>query len=626
MLTDPDRDVHRSRHRPDGARARRRRLARLGIGAGALLLVPLAVRLVTDHVALAHLADHSPAAPNRSVGEGEPRSDDTAAAAAAAVALDPTLAPGACTALVPLRGNRHRTVFLDAGHGGPDPGAVGAVVGGRPVAEKEATLPVALRAARLLRETGYRVVLSRTEDSAVARLGPGGGGPLTVEQAHADHMARVHCANLAGAAVLVSVHFNAFGDPSEGGATAVYDPSRPFAADNQRLATGLQRDIVASLAGHGWRVADRGIDSDAGTGGPALTEQGAAYGHLIILGPAAAGYVTEPTGMPGALVEPLFVTDPAEAAIATNPRGQDAIAEGIAQAVADFDQGRLSARAPPPEPRAAAPGSRHATTTRGYHPRGYNPEHWPVRNPTTVFGRPSLVGGGVLPVQARNPNTRFASISVAAAFSGGTGIEVVLPLTVSGPTIRFPPTSTNPVLPATRTGPTTVLPRQGGLPSSPASPATTTPLTPETATKPATSLAHSRSPVPPVTVSGPAMEVPSASSAPAPATVTGPNTCVPGARQVGWRTSSGPMCTPLRSTQPTVTVTGGDVDPAQLASPPYCAVNVCDPPDNPFTVRLAAPEPFNGTVPTGVAPSKNVTVPVGVTPAEQVTVADNVTG
>jgi N-acetylmuramoyl-L-alanine amidase len=49
-----------------------------------------------------------------------------AGSADAGVALDPTgFSPGACVAFAPTMGDRHTTVFLDAGHGGLDPGAVG---------------------------------------------------------------------------------------------------------------------------------------------------------------------------------------------------------------------------------------------------------------------------------------------------------------------------------------------------------------------------------------------------------------------------------------------------------------------------------------------------------------------
>jgi N-acetylmuramoyl-L-alanine amidase len=243
-------------------------------------------------------------------------------------------ASGACVAQAPTSGDRHQTVFLDAGHGGPDPGADS----GQYVAEKTITLPVALDAAALLRARGYRVVLSRTGDSAVARLSPVdlNGPVLTTAGKHADLIARADCANLAGAAALVSVHFDAYPDPSAAGASTLYDTVRPFSSANLALATDLQHDILASLASAGWTVPDRGIMSDSTAGGGEITAAGTAYGHLDLLGPADPGYVDNPTTMPGALVEPLFLTNPAEAAIAIDPAAQQAIAAGIADAVDQF--------------------------------------------------------------------------------------------------------------------------------------------------------------------------------------------------------------------------------------------------------------------------------------------------
>jgi N-acetylmuramoyl-L-alanine amidase len=40
--------------------------------------------------------------------------------------------------------------------------------------------------------------------------------------------------------------------------------------------------------------------------------------------------------MPGALIEPLFLTDPFEASIAVSTRGQQVIADGIARAVDQY--------------------------------------------------------------------------------------------------------------------------------------------------------------------------------------------------------------------------------------------------------------------------------------------------
>jgi N-acetylmuramoyl-L-alanine amidase len=70
--------------------------------------------------------------------------------------------------------------------------------------------------------------------------------------------------------------------------------------------------------------------------GSAITAADQAYGHLILLGPAKAGYFTTPSRMPGALIEPLFVTDPFEASLAASARGQQVIATGITTAVTQY--------------------------------------------------------------------------------------------------------------------------------------------------------------------------------------------------------------------------------------------------------------------------------------------------
>jgi hypothetical protein len=73
----------------------------------------------------------------------------------------------------------------------------------------------------------------------------------------------------------------------------------------------------------GYAIPDDGVLQDSGLGS-ALTSAAVAYGHLLLLGPAKAGYFTTPSQMPGALIEPLFVTDPFEASIAVrgDPRSR----------------------------------------------------------------------------------------------------------------------------------------------------------------------------------------------------------------------------------------------------------------------------------------------------------------
>jgi hypothetical protein len=84
-------------------------------------------------------------------------------------------------------------------------------------------------------------------------------------------------------------------------------------------------------------LADTGLGSlngDPALGG--LAGEAAAYDHLLLIGPAMAGYFSTPSEMPGAVVEPLYITDPFEGSIAASVGGQQAIAEGIATAVEQF--------------------------------------------------------------------------------------------------------------------------------------------------------------------------------------------------------------------------------------------------------------------------------------------------
>lgn len=235
------------------------------------------------------------------------------------------LEAGACMSFEPNGRSSRETVFLDPGHGGLDPGVVGRA-GGQQVREKDVTLAVATRLTALLHRDGYRVVMSRTSDTSVHQLSADDavGGALTASAVHRDLLARALCANAASASVLVSIHFDAFDDPSVGGTETFYDAARPFASENQRLARDLQAALVSGLG-----TTDRGAWTDEQLTAPQLRESGSAYGHLIELGPAAPGWVETPSQMPGALVEPLFLTNAAEAQLASDPAGQQRIAEAL---------------------------------------------------------------------------------------------------------------------------------------------------------------------------------------------------------------------------------------------------------------------------------------------------------
>jgi N-acetylmuramoyl-L-alanine amidase len=296
--------------------------------------------LVTRHlIAPARPAEVSPAghASAAMAGRAAASRDDHGGGGAGGQAIDPALfSPGACEAFAPTAGDRHQTVFLDAGHGGIDPGAVGTTQNGTAVAESTVNLPIELDTMAILRAEGYRVVVSRTKNTSVTKLTRAdlSGGVLSVQGAFADVAARDVCANLAKADVLVGIYMDG-GYEAEAGCLTGYDADRPFSADNLRLATLVQHDVLAAMNAQGWAIPDDGVLPDSGLGS-ALTAAAQAYGHLLLLGPAKPGYFSTPSTMPGALIEPLYVTDPFEASIAVSSQGQHVIAGGIAEAVSQY--------------------------------------------------------------------------------------------------------------------------------------------------------------------------------------------------------------------------------------------------------------------------------------------------
>jgi len=262
-----------------------------------------------------------------------------------AQALSPEMAVGACVALSPTNGDNHRTVFLDAGHGGVDPGGVGTTQSGQAVAESTVNLSIELDAAGLLRAQGYRVVVSRTSDTTVVRLTPAdmSGQYLSVLGVHDDVAARDVCANLANANALVGIYMDAGASSSNAGSLSLYDTARPFAAANQQLATVLQRDVMSAMNAQGWQIPNNGVLPDSGYGSSVgdpsaggLAALAASYDHLMLIGPPLAGFLTTPSQMPGAVIEPLYLTDPFEGSIAANPADQMIIANGIATAVEQY--------------------------------------------------------------------------------------------------------------------------------------------------------------------------------------------------------------------------------------------------------------------------------------------------
>ena len=289
-------------------------LASVGLGALAVLLL----------VVLA------PSTTSTGVFPGLP----TAPTAEATGALAPgEYVRGACVALAPTGPDRGATVLLDAGHGAPDIGSTGVSGSGEQIPEKDLTLPVVLRAADDLRARGFRVALSRSTDAVGKRLGPDDvdAGALTDRGLAAQLAARARCANLAGADALVSVHFNSFDQPDVDGFETLYDGGRTFGAENARLATSLQGAL-----GAGYREAGRDVDDRGVVGSDSTDKASNAAQDLVLLGATPPGSDLPQSDMPGAVIEPLFITDPSATDFVRSEDGRRVLADSIGDGVETF--------------------------------------------------------------------------------------------------------------------------------------------------------------------------------------------------------------------------------------------------------------------------------------------------
>lgn len=143
------------------------------------------------------------------------------------------LVQGDAAAFFPLA---EKTVILDAGHGGWDPGKTGTAGAD----EKTLNLEIVKRLQAYLELGGAEVILTRDADEAL------GGGKRE------DMAVRKSIANESGGDILVSIHQNAFPSARAKGAQVFYHKS---SEKGKQLAEILQESLRARLDGENARQA-----------------------------------------------------------------------------------------------------------------------------------------------------------------------------------------------------------------------------------------------------------------------------------------------------------------------------------------------------------------------------------
>lgn len=252
--------------------------------------------------------------------------------------------------------HRIRTVVLDAGHGGKDPGNLG--TGRYKTTEKHVSLNVAKLVGKYLNEAypDIKVVYTREDDRFI------------------ELMERTQIANRAKADVFISIHCNA-NDSKDPHGCETYVMGLHKTEANMRVA---QKENAAILLEDGHELKYDGYDPKDPESQIALSlrqnvhlEQSLLLSSLIQKqfrervgrpdrGVKQAGFlVISYTTMPAVLIELGFLTNPKEEDFLQEAEGQDYMASAIYRAFKEYKGIVEGGAVPAPETKPARPDSTH---------------------------------------------------------------------------------------------------------------------------------------------------------------------------------------------------------------------------------------------------------------------------
>ncbi|MFB7818049.1 N-acetylmuramoyl-L-alanine amidase CwlD [Paenibacillus chitinolyticus] len=198
---------------------------------------------------------------------------------------------------MPLSG---KTIALDAGHGGPDGGAVSQ----SGVIEKDINLAITLYLRDYLQQAGAMVVMTRETDTDLALEGTKGLSRRKTE----DLLSRAEFINNKKADLFISIHLNSIPSDKWRGAQTFYYPNHP---DNASLSTLIQNELKKNLE-NTERVAKK---ADTGV------------------------YLLKTLKMPSALVEVGFLSNPEETRLLADDKYQKKVAASVYQAILRYFSG-----------------------------------------------------------------------------------------------------------------------------------------------------------------------------------------------------------------------------------------------------------------------------------------------
>jgi N-acetylmuramoyl-L-alanine amidase len=138
---------------------------------------------------------------------------------------------------VTTTGQVQKTILIDPGHGGEDPGAVSPYSGFK---EKDANLYISLKLRDLLQSAGYRVLMTREED----KLEYADGTTNVVKKRSQDLIRRKQFMDEGGADIVLSIHLNKIPETQYYGAQTFFPKNSP---NSVKLAQCIQKSLIESV-------------------------------------------------------------------------------------------------------------------------------------------------------------------------------------------------------------------------------------------------------------------------------------------------------------------------------------------------------------------------------------------
>ena len=203
---------------------------------------------------------------------------------------------------------RNRVLVLDPGHGGPNPGAR---VTGKNLWEKDLALDWALRIEKLLQDSGWRVVLTRRDDSDLALID------------------RVAIADAHDADLFISLHFNSSADQSAGSESGLETYClTPSGMPSNIIRAGFQDDPKQNYPNNQFDTENLLLAvrmHDSLVKNTARPDRGVRRARFMT--------VLREQKRPAVLLEGGFLSNPAEASLILQPAYRQQLAEAVRDAL-----------------------------------------------------------------------------------------------------------------------------------------------------------------------------------------------------------------------------------------------------------------------------------------------------